>query len=109
MDSGSTEGPGALTGSTGAGVSASGSGTMESAGSPGGGSLGCLAGPNQLQRMPRTTPTTTTTTNGRISNEGRKGAPRIRRADLPRKRDGLGKTGTSPEAAAAEILGSLAE
>ncbi len=46
---------------------------------------------------------------GRIPNAGRKGAPRIRRADLPLKRNGRGKTGASPEAAAAEILGSLAE
>lgn len=47
--------------------------------------------------------------NGKIPNAGRKGAPRIRRADLPLKRNGQGRTGVSPEAAAADILGSLTE
>ncbi len=46
---------------------------------------------------------------GKIPNAGRKGAPRIRRADLPLKRNGQGRAGVSPEKAAAEILGSLAE
>ena len=44
---------------------------------------------------------------GQIPNVGRKGAPRIRRADLPLKRNGQSKTDTSPETAAGEILRSL--
>ena len=43
----------------------------------------------------------------RIPNAGRKGSPRIRRADLPRRRNGGGRTVTSPEAAAAKILRTL--
>ena len=41
---------------------------------------------------------------GRIANAGKKGAPRIRRSDLPRKLNGRGRTGLSPEVVAAEIL-----
>ena len=44
---------------------------------------------------------------GQIPNVGRKGAPRIRRADLPLKRNGQSRTDTSPETAAGEILRSL--
>ena len=40
---------------------------------------------------------------GEIPNAGRKGAPRIRKCDLPRK-PGRKETGVGPEAAASEIL-----
>ena len=46
---------------------------------------------------------------GRIQNEGKKGAPRIRRGNLPLKRSKRAKSGPSPALAAAEILGSLSE
>ena len=46
---------------------------------------------------------------GDIPNAGQKGAPRIRRRDLPRKRRGRLAVGVSPERVAADILGSLAE
>ena len=39
---------------------------------------------------------------GQIPNVGRKGAPRIRRGDLPKKPNGRGRTGPSPAAAAAD-------
>ena len=41
---------------------------------------------------------------GRLRNAGVKGAPRIRRADVPRRPNGRPRAGADPEAAAADIL-----